>query len=168
MDARVAERSDTRTIRIERIFDAPRELVFDAWTKPEYLLRWFAPQGCTIHFEHIDVRPGGRFHSCIYNPSFGDCWCVGVYQEIVRAERIAFSLAIADSAGNEIDAAQGGHDPQWPRETLVRVMLEDLGGSTRLTLEQNALESLARKTGAYPSWLQMLDRLDAVTRTGNG
>ena len=167
MDARVAEQPDTRTIRIERIFAAPRELVFEAWTKPEYLLRWYAPHGCTLHFEHIDVRPGGRFHSCIHNPSFGDCWCVGVYQEIVRPERIVFSLAIADSAGNEIDPARAGHDPQWPRETLVRVTLEDLGGSTRLILEQNALESLARKTGAYPSWLQMLDRLDAVTRAGN-
>jgi uncharacterized protein YndB with AHSA1/START domain len=167
MDARVAERPDTRTIRIERDFAAPRELVFEAWTKPEYLLRWYAPHGCTLHFEHIDVRPGGRFHSCIHNPSFGDCWCVGVYQEIVRPERIVFSLAIADSAGNEIDPAGAGHDPQWPRETLVRVTLQDLGGSTRLILEQNALESLARKTGAYPSWLQMLDRLDAVTRAGN-
>jgi uncharacterized protein YndB with AHSA1/START domain len=160
MPARIAD--DARTIRIERLFDAPLALVFDAWTRPEYLLQWYAPHGCTIHFEQIDVRPGGRFHSCIHNPQFGDCWCVGVYREIVRPERIVYTLAIADSAGNEIEPVQAGHDPRWPRETLVTVTLTDVRGCTRLALEQSALESLAKETGAHPSWLQMLDRLAEI------
>ena len=167
MHARNFDRSaDTRTLVIERIFDAPRELVFDAWTKPEYLLRWFAPRDCKIRFAELDVRPGGRFHSCLHNPTFGDCWCVGVYKEIVRPERIVYSLAVADSAGNEIDSAQAGHDAKWPRETLVTVTFEDLRGSTRLTLEQNVLESLARQTGAHPGWVQMLDRLGELIMKG--
>ena len=148
-----------RTLLIERTFDAARELVFEAWTKPEYLLRWYAPRGCTVRFASIDVRAGGRFHSCIHNPSFGDCWCVGVYRELVRPERIVYALATADSAGNEIDPAQAGHDPRWPRESLVKITLSDYRGATRLRLEQSVLESLAKQTGAHPSWLQMLDRL---------
>ena len=80
MPARIAD--DVRTLRIERMFDAPRVLVFDAWTRPEYLMQWYAPRGCTIQLVKLDARPGGRFHWCIHNPSFGDCWCVGVYQEI--------------------------------------------------------------------------------------
>lgn len=168
MPARVADRSAAAgTVRIERVFAAPRELVFEAWTKPEYLLQWYAPRGCTIHFEAIDVRPGGRFHSCIHNPSFGDCWCVGVYREIVRPERIVYTLATADSAGNEIEPAKAGHDPRWPRETLVTVTFEELRGSTKLTLEQNVPESLAKHTGAHPSWLEMLDRLAALITTRN-
>jgi uncharacterized protein YndB with AHSA1/START domain len=168
MPARVADRSAAAgTIRIERIFAAPRALVFEAWTKPEYLLQWYAPRGCTIRFAAIDVRPGGRFHSCIHNPSFGDCWCVGVYREIVRPERIVYTLATADSAGNEIEPAKAGHDPRWPRETLVTVTFEDLRGATQLTLEQNVLESLAKHTGAHPSWLEMLDRLAALVTTRN-
>ena len=150
---------DTRTIRIERMFDAPRELVFDAWTQPERLLQWYAPRGCTITLAKLDARPGGRFHWCIHNPAFGDCWCVGVYREIVRPERVVYTLATADSAGNEIDPQQAGHDPRWPRETLVRVTLEEVRGRTKLTLEQNVSESLAKHTGAHPSWLEMLDRL---------
>ena len=153
---------DTHTIRIERMFDAPRERVFDAWTQPEQLLQWYAPRGCTITLVKLETRPGGRFHWCIHNPSFGDCWCVGVYQEVVRPERIVYTLATADSAGNEIEPAQAGHDPRWPRETLVTVTLADVRGSTRLTLEQNVLESLAKHTGAHPSWLQMLDRLAEI------
>jgi uncharacterized protein YndB with AHSA1/START domain len=168
MPAKIAD--DARTIRIERMFDAPRELVFDAWTRPDYLLQWFAPRGCTIRFVEIDVRSGGRFHSCIHDPSFGDCWCVGVYREIVRPERIVYTMATADSAGHVIEPVQAGHDPRWPRETLVTVTLADVRGSTLLILEQNALESLAKQTGAHPSWLQMLDRLAevvAVRKVGN-
>jgi len=151
--------SDADHIVIERIFDAPRELVFDAWTDPRYLAAWFAPRGCTIRFEHIDVRPGGRFHSCIDNPEFGECWCVGTYQEIVRPELLVYSMSVADKFGNRIDSKLAGHHPDWPEETIVRVTLEDLGDRTRLILRQNAPEALARETGAYPSWLQMLDRL---------
>ena len=168
MPARIAE--DTRTLRIERTFDAPRELVFEAWTRPEYLTQWYAPHGCTIQLVKLEARPGGRFHWCIRNPSFGDCWCVGEFKEIVRPERIVYTLATADSAGNEIEPAQAGHDPRWPRESLVTVTLADVRGSTLLTLEQNVLESLAKHTGAHPSWLQMLDRLSAlvaVRKAGN-
>jgi uncharacterized protein YndB with AHSA1/START domain len=144
---------------IERIFHAPRELVFDAWTDPRYLSAWFAPRGCTIRFAHIDVRPGGRFHSCIDNPEFGECWCVGVYEEIVRPELLVYSICVADESGNKIDSKLAGHHPDWPEETIVRVTFEELGSRTRLILRQNAPEALARETGAYPSWLQKLDRL---------
>ena len=164
MSARNAD--DARTLRIERRFDAPRELVFDAWTRPEYLMQWYAPHGCTVHIAKLDARPGGRFHFCIRNPSFGDCWCVGAYREIVRPERIVYTLATADSEGNEIEPVQAGHDPRWPRETLVRITFEAVRGGTKLTLEQSVSEALAKHTGAHPSWLQMLDRLDALLATG--
>jgi len=168
MPARIADAAGT--LRIERMFDAPRERVFEAWMRPEQLAQWYAPRGCTIDILKLDTRPGGRFHWCIRNPSFGDCWCVGVYKEIVRPERIIFTLATADSEGNEIEPAQAGHDPRWPRESLVKVTLEDVRGSTRLTLEQNVLQSLAKHTGAHPSWLEMLDRLAglvSVKKVGN-
>ena len=150
---------DAENIVIERIFDAPREMVFEAWTKPEYLVAWFAPRDCTIEFPRIDVRPGGGFHSRIRNPAFGDCWCVGEYLDIVRPQRIVYSIAIADGEGQRIDAARAGHHPDWPAETIVSVTLEDLHGRTRLTLRQNAPLALAKETGAYPSWLEMLDGL---------
>jgi uncharacterized protein YndB with AHSA1/START domain len=168
MPARAADRSAAAgTIRIERMFDAPRELVFDAWTRPEYLLQWYAPHGCTIHFEAIDVRPGGRFHSRIRNPRFGDCWCVGVYREVLRPERIVYTLATADSAGNAIDPVKAGHDSRWPRETVVTVTFADVRGRTKLTLEQNVSEALAKHTGAHPSWVEMLDRLAALITQRN-
>ena len=162
MAARNVDHLDDRLLVIERIFRAPCERVFDAWTKPELLMLWYAPRGCSIHFEHLDVRPGGRFHSRVRNPEFGDCWIVGIYEEVVKPERLVFTMGIADSAGRRIASAQAGHDAAWPEETRVVVTLEALQGRTLLRLEQNVSEALAKKTGAHPSWLQMLEELDEL------
>ena len=161
MSARAPDRSAAdSTIKIERVFAAPRELVFDAWTNTDQLLQWYAPHGCTVHIAKLEARPGGRFHFCIHNPSFGDCWCIGVYREVVRPERIVYTLATADKEGNEIAPVKAGHDPRWPQQTVVRITFEAVSGGTKLTLEQSVSEALAKHTGAHPSWLQMLDRLE--------
>lgn len=150
-----------KTVVISRVFDAPRDLVFEAWTTPEYLLRWFAPHGCAFHIEHIDVCPGGGFHSCIRDGAF-ECWCVGEYKEIVAPSRLVYTLAIADRHGNKVSSLTAGHDPRWPPETRLVVTFEDLDGQTRLTLRQNVSEALAKETGAYPSWFEMLERLEKL------
>ena len=144
---------------ITRVFDAPRELVFKAWTDPEHLVHWFAPDGCTIHFREIDLRPGGAFHSCVRLPDGKGCWCTGVYREIVAPERIVFTMVAADENGNPVEPTKVGMDPDWPRETVVTVTFAELGRKTELTLRQTVSEALAKRTGAHPSWIEMLDRL---------
>lgn len=146
---------------ITRAFDAPRELVFAAWTDPARLVRWFAPAGCSITFPEIDIRSGGGFHSCIHTPDGKDCWCKGVYREVTPPERIVFTMNIADEHGNLLGPLEAGMDPEWPRETTVTVTFAAADGKTELTLYQTVDEALAKRTGAYPSWLSMLDRLDA-------
>lgn len=158
MSHSAVERSEPEVF-ITRVFDAPRDLVFKAWTDPEHLMRWYAPRGCTIHFREIDLRQGGAFHSCIRTPQGHDCWCKGVYREIVAPERIVYSLAVADEKGNLVEPVEAGMDPDWPAETIVTVTLAGLGGQTKLTLRQTVSESIAKRTGAHPSWIEMLDRL---------
>ena len=70
-------------------------------------------------------------------------------------------MAVADEGGNLIEPTEAGMDPGWPRETVVTVTFSEQAGKTRLTLHQTVSEALARQTGAYPSWLQMFDRLDS-------
>jgi uncharacterized protein YndB with AHSA1/START domain len=147
-------------VLITRLIAAPRTLVFAAWTDPAHLARWFAPRGCTIAFARLDLRSGGSFHSCIRTPDGHECWCIGTYREIIAPERLVFTMAIADAQGRLIDPASVGMDPAWPRETVVTVTFaERAGGTTGLTLHQTVDEALAKRTGAHPSWLQMLDRL---------
>jgi uncharacterized protein YndB with AHSA1/START domain len=149
-------------VLITRTFRAPRTLVFRAWTDPEYLKRWFAPSGCSIEFSWIDVREGGGFLSCINTPGAHECWCLGFYQEIVSPERIVYTLTIADKHGNPVSALSAGMDPEWPAKTTVTVTFAEQDGETTIHLHQTAMESIAKRTGAHPSWLQMLDILDSV------
>ena len=158
MQTQAEERSGGQVL-ITRVFDAPRELVFKAWTDPEHLVRWYAPRGCTIYFRELDIRPGGAFHSSIRTPDGHDCWCKGVYREIVAPERIVYTLAVADAEGNLVGPTDVGMDPDWPRETILTVTFAEHQGKTELTLHQTVAESLAKRTGAHPSWIEMLDRL---------
>jgi uncharacterized protein YndB with AHSA1/START domain len=152
-------RSAEREVLITRLFDAPRELVFDAWTDPRQLAKWFAPHGCEIEFRAFDPRPGGTFHSCIRSPDGHECWCRGVYRTINRPVQIVLTMAVSNARGESVEPASAGMDPDWPTESAVTVTLVEKQGRTMLTLHQTVSESLAKRTGAHPSWLEMLDRL---------
>jgi uncharacterized protein YndB with AHSA1/START domain len=147
---------------IEEIFNVSPEKVFSAWTDPEKLMKWYAPDDCTIYFKKIEIVTGGRFHSCISNPQFGDCWCIGEYKEVLPNTKIVFTLINADEDGNPINPAKIGMDSDWPGETLVTVTLIEENGKTKLQLRQTVSQELAKKTGAYPSWLQMLNKMQIM------
>lgn len=160
-----AEATD-REILITRTFDAPRELVFRAWSDPEHLVRWFAPHGCKLVIHEFDFTPGGVIRHSITSPEGHRCMCKAIYREIVKPERIVYSISFCDKDGNFLEPSQVGADPEWPRETVVTVTFEEHEQKTKLTLHQTALESVARRTGAYPSWLQMFDRLSEELAKG--
>lgn len=150
-----------RQVFIERLFDAPRELVFQAWTDPAILVRWYAPHGCTIAIEEYDFREAGAIRTEIRSPDGHACRCRGTFHRIVVPERIVFDLGIVNEQGEPVEPASVGMDPDWPRTTTIDVAFEERGSRTLLTLRQNVSEALAKRTGAHPSWLQMFERLDA-------
>lgn len=147
-------------VRITRVFQAPRERVFAAWSDAASLKRWHAPNGCAITHCEIDFRVGGSVRYCISSPQGHECWTRGTYREIVIPERIVYSLALTDPEGNPVDPVAVLKAPDWPAETIISVTFAEVDGGTELTLHQTVSEALARRTGAYPSWLQMLNRLN--------
>lgn len=149
-----------RNVLINREFAAPRTAVYDAWTTQEHLSRWFAPRGCQVRFRQFEFREGGLFHSCIETPDGKECWCKGEYLRIQEPELIEFTMVISDASMQSLAPTDVGMDPEWPKQTIVTVSFTEEQGRTRLTLRQTVDESLAKKTGAYPSWLDMLDRLN--------
>jgi len=155
-------------VHIVRTINAPRELVFAAWTNPSQLANWFAPRGCSIEFRRLEIVPGGTFHSCIHTPDGHQCWCIGEYREVAAPERLVFTMKVADAEGNFVSPTDAGMDPEWPAETVVTVRFEADGRRTRLTLDQSVSEALAKRTGAYPSWLQMLDVMEEQLPSGAG
>ncbi|KIX20209.1 ATPase [Flavobacterium sp. 316] len=152
----------TDEVFIEETFNASIEKVFEAWTDPEKLMKWYAPDGCTIIFKKIEVENGGKYHSCISNPQYGDCWCIGEYKEVIPHSKIVFTMINADENGNPINPTEIGMDSNWPGRTLVTVTLTEENGKTKLQLRQTVSQELAKKTGAYPSWLQMLNNMQTL------
>ncbi|MBS1515058.1 MAG: SRPBCC domain-containing protein [Bacteroidetes bacterium] len=150
--------SKEKEVNIVRMFDAPRELVFKAWTSAEYLKNWYAPGSCEVTIYKLEFEPGGIFQHEIRNAAGEGCTCKAVYKEIVENEKIVYTLGFCDENGNSISASTIQRD--WPDETTVTVTFEEIDGKTKLTLHQTVSEEWAKKTGAYPSWLEMLDRLE--------
>lgn len=152
--------SKIKQVDITRTLNFPRRIVFEAWTDPKHLKQWFAPPGCTIEFKKLDIKPGGTFHSCVHDPAHGDCWCIGEYLEIIKPEKIVYSVINADKDGNPVDPSILGMDPEWPAKSVVTILFTEVNGKTTINLRQTASEEVAKRTGAYPSWIKMLDRLD--------
>jgi uncharacterized protein YndB with AHSA1/START domain len=148
-----------RELTITRVFDAPREVVFKAWTEPERFARWWGPKGWTTPFCTIDPRPGGRIHFCMRSPEGVEIWNGGVYREVDPPARLVCTDYFADEAGNPVPPTHYGMSPDFPAEALVTVTFEDVGGRTRLTFRQSIPVSLATRVGAQQGWNETFDRL---------
>jgi uncharacterized protein YndB with AHSA1/START domain len=155
--------AEKNEVLITRIVNAPRQLVYDCWTKAEHLGRWYAPDNCTCVFKKIDVKPGGGYHGAIIHMADGrKNWFYAVFKEIDAPKKLVFTLARADEHGNHLSPKDCGMPDEWPELTVVTLTFEDLGDQTKFTLHQTVDLALATSHGAYPSWLQMLDRMEAL------
>ena len=151
-----AGRSD---LAVTRVFDAPRELVFGAWTEPERLKHWWGPRGYTVPYCEIDLREGGVFLYCMRSPEGRDFWGRGVFREIVVPERIVFAMSFADAEGNAVQATHYGMSPEWPLETLLTVAFEEEAGKTRVTLRYEGVPPGADRDGTRQGWSESLESL---------
>ena len=149
----VTEPAD-RVLVITRIFDAPRELVFKAWTDPQHLVRWMGPRGFTSTIEHSELRVGGAYRIHMRGPEGDDHWTQGVFRELLEPERLAMAGCWADAQGN----------PTSP-ETLLTVTFEDYEGKTRLTMHQALFETVTARNEHSGGWNSSLDRLGEYLAT---
>jgi len=149
MDAasNAATESADRMLTITRIFDAPRELVFKAWTEPERLMRWWGPRGFTMTSCEMDLRPGGAYRFHLRSPEGTEHRTRGVFREIMEPERLVMTRAWVDAE------SKPGH------ETLLTLSFADQGGKTKLTLHQAIFESVTARDLHQGGWSSSLDCL---------
>ena len=144
------------TIVIERVFDAPRELVWKAWTESEHLAQWWGPKGFTTRVEENDLRVGGRTRYVMIGPDGNEYPGEGVVKEIVLYERIVTT----DEFGDE---HPGFTNEELPHGIILTVLFEDLGDQTRVTLNiaHTSVEERRKheKMGVVAGWNSSLDCL---------
>jgi uncharacterized protein YndB with AHSA1/START domain len=148
---------------VTRVFDAPRELVWKAWTDPKYVMQWWGPKGFTSPFCEMDFRVGGKFLYCMRTPDGQEFWNGGEYHEIVLHEKIVSSMYFSDSKGNKVEPAHYGVDHEAIEGAHDVILFEDLGnGQTKLTLIGNETMENAIKSGQVEGMNQILEKAAAV------
>ena len=148
---------------VTRVFDAPRDLVWKAWTDPNYVVQWWGPKGFTAPVCKMDFRVGGKFLCCMRAPDGKEFWNGGEYFEIVVHEKIVYSMYFADAEGNKVEPAQYGIEHEAMDDAHDVITFEDFGyGQTKLTLIGNESMESARNSGEVEGWNQILDKVAAV------
>lgn len=163
-----AAKAAEQELVITRIFDAPRELLWKAWTDPASFKQWWGPKDFTVPNISIDLRPGGKYVYCMRGAGpdgvVRDYCGTGTYKEIVPPERIVCTDSFADEKGNVVPASHYGMEGDWPLELLVTVTFEDDNGRTRMTLRHAGLPAgqMREMTGA--GWNESFDKLAKVLK----
>jgi uncharacterized protein YndB with AHSA1/START domain len=149
-----------RTVNLTRVFDAPRNRVFDCWTRAEHLQHWFGPKGFTIHSAETDPRPGGMFRLCMRTPDGTDHWVRGQFGEFDAPNHLIITCTADDAKG-----VAALHE-------VIDVTFTESQGKTTV-----AIRAVARASDAGPrdeadamlkgmdkGWAQTVDRLGTHLR----
>jgi uncharacterized protein YndB with AHSA1/START domain len=147
------------TVAITRIFDAPRELVWKAWTDPCHFMRWWGPKYFTSPVCKMDFRVGGKYLYCMRAAAGHDFWSTGVFREIIPLERIVYTDSFSDEKGNVVPATYYGMSGNFPPEMMVTVTLEEFKGKTKMTLRHIGHPAGMMSDLASAGWNESFDKL---------
>ena len=149
--------NEEQELVLTRVLDAPRELVFKAWTDPKRVAQWWGPQGFTNPVCELDARPGGAIRIHMRGPDGTVYPMTGVYREVVEPERLVFTSAALDEKGHPLF------------EVLTTVTFAEQGGKTKQILRARVIKSTAQAApylaGMEAGWTQSLERLSAFVAT---
>jgi len=154
---------------LSRTFDAPRELVWKAYTDPEHLVHWWGPKGFKVRVAKLELRSGGIFHYAMQGPDGRTMWGKLVYREIDAPRRIVHTVAFSDE---NLRITRHPMSPTWPLETLADVTFTEQGGKTTITVRwspHNATEEERRTfdgahDGMRGGWNGTMDQLEEYLR----
>lgn len=137
-----------REVTLTRTFDAPRDLVFEAWTQPEHVKLWFGPRGYSLSVCEIDLRVGGGFRYVLRSPDGSATTMRGEYREIVAPDRLAYTETYDEYPG--------------PPSLVTLTLVEESGRTTltsRVLYPSAEVRDAVLKMGMADGAGQTLDRL---------
>ena len=149
---------------IVRMFDAPREAVWQAWTEPERLMCWWGPKDFTAPVCKIDLRVGGKYLNCMRSSEGKEFWSTGQYCEIVAPSLLVFTDSFADADGNVVPATHYGMSPEFPLELQITVTFEGDAGIALMTLRHLGIPPGEMSDMCRVGWSESFDKLAACLR----
>ena len=159
--------NSSATQSITRVFNAPRALVWKAWTTPELVMQWWGPKGITCPICRIDLRVGGRFTWSMGLPDGQIFFNGGKFLEITPLERIVWLWHFADADGNWVSPAQYGFPHEDREGNVDEILFADYGdGQTLLTYNRNDPAATPEENeGAAAGYAEILDKLAELLAT---
>ena len=159
---------------ISGIFDAPRDLVWKAWTNEEMAQKWWGPEGFTAPSIKIDIRVGGKYIFAMQGQK-GSEWdrvmySAGVYKEILPNEKLVVTDYFSDENGNMLEPSTYGQDANFPKESVVTVLFEEVeNGKTKLSIIYPKPETAEqfeamKKSGMEEGWNSSLNKLETILK----
>ncbi len=125
--------------QMERIFDAPRARMWEAWTNEEQLKAWFGPKGCPVFHSKLDLREGGSYHYGMRTPDGGEMWGRWTFVEIKAPERLVTIVSFSDPTGQNV--TRHPWNASWPLKTLSTIDFIDMGDKTKISIVWQAYEA---------------------------
>jgi uncharacterized protein YndB with AHSA1/START domain len=158
---------------ISRVLDAPRDLVWKAWTEPERLMQWWSPKGFTTVSCKVDLRVGGTFHYGLRTPDGQDMWGKFIYREIVPPERLVHIVHFSDARGG---VTRHPMHATWPLKTLSTITFEAQGKKTLLSVRWVPFEATDEEIRTFTEgresmkmgWGGTIDQLEAYLAAAVG
>ena len=148
---------------VTRIIDAPIELVWEAWTDPDHVMKWWGPKYYTSPSCKIDLREGGKYVFCMRAPQEQggqDSYTAGIFKKILPMELLEFTQGMADQDGNPIDPAQAGMPPDFPKAIRTVVTFKRFRGDmTELTVTEYAWPASQMMVYSIAGLHQSIDKL---------
>ncbi len=146
--SQATEQGALKPFIISHTFNAPRELVWKAWTERSRLMEWFGPKGFTMSVANLDLRPGGTFHYCLQTPDGHKMWGKFVYREIVAPGKLVLVNSFSDEKGG---ITRHPMSATWPLETLSTTTLTEKDGKTTITIEWSPLNPTDEERKTFDS-----------------
>jgi len=150
-----------RDLVVSRLFDAPLELVWKAWTEPEHVMRWWGPNYFTSPTCEIDFREGGTSLVCMRSPDGQDFYNTWTYRKIVPMQQIEFIQNLADKDGKRADPVKVGLRADFPQDVRTVITFKAVGDKTELTMTEYGFPDTQMFELAELGLHQTLDKMAA-------
>lgn len=156
----------TKDLIITRTFDAPVELVWEAWTTPKAYKKWWGPKGFTCPYCELDLQVGGKFLGCMRSAEGKEFWSTGTYKKIEPMKKLVCTDSFADEKGNVVSASHYGME-EFPMELLMTVKFEEINSKTKMTLRHEGFPEGETLEQARDGWNQSFDKMAEYLKNVN-
>lgn len=159
--------TDNSEFKIERTFDAPRDLVWKVWTDGAYLKDWFGPKGCPIDTSHLDFRVGGSYHYSMKMPNGSAMWGRWVFLKIDEPNSLEFIASFSEETGKNV--TRNPWSATWPLQMLSKAVFTEIDGKTKISMSAVAYEANDEEVKTFTEghssmnqgWSGTFEQLDA-------